>query len=526
MKKFIALAAMAVACMSSKAQVSRVDTSLDGSEKFVLRVDDKPFYMTNVQVRLDKMKANNGFAAANREEAIKVCAEHYFNTVSIPIHWREVEPTKDNFDWTILDEYMGYCLKYGIKMEVLWFSWSSGGTVQYLNSSQLRTPDYVCSKTGTSEFNVIVNTDPWELDWYDDSLMNRETVVVDSIIHHISAWDKANGNPHTVIGMQMGNEPKGYTQSVSSDRIIRYYSNVASVIKQSDYSIWTRINCVTGQTNANIQANEALRNTEEGTNIDFVGIDIYGTTCDKILGDCGGQFKKYGKNYMMIMESGAELADASHYMWSALRGGKAYDHYDFAGVDKHGLFDLNGTTITEHGTYVTDIANNNHALQLANQDVALKAQGKSMYVYNYNGQGNGAETGLDGISFTPWAYYSHALAVRHSENEYVLVSAARGTFTIPYSISVESISSGYFDENNEWVKESDIALNTTMSYTVKKCTALLVTTRPNAIENVADDNNAAVRIYNICGKEVTGQDNLPHGIYIEKKGDITRKIYR
>ena len=30
--------------------ISYVDTSLDGSQKYVLRVDGKPFYMTNVQV--------------------------------------------------------------------------------------------------------------------------------------------------------------------------------------------------------------------------------------------------------------------------------------------------------------------------------------------------------------------------------------------------------------------------------------------------------------------------------------------
>lgn len=41
---------------SQKKVISYVDTSLNGSQKYVLRVDGKPFYMTNVQVRFDKLR--------------------------------------------------------------------------------------------------------------------------------------------------------------------------------------------------------------------------------------------------------------------------------------------------------------------------------------------------------------------------------------------------------------------------------------------------------------------------------------
>ena len=447
---------------------------MKNGEKFMLMVDGKPFYPAEVQVRLDKLKASYAFDAAARENALKTCAEYNFNTVGIPLHWREVEPEKNRFDWTVLDEYLSVCTKYGLKMEVLWFSWSSGGRIQYLNSSQLRTPDYICSKSGTSEYKVLRNKDPWTLDWYDDDLKERETVVVDSIITHIAKWDAANGNPHTVIGMQMGNEPQGYEQDVSAGRIISYYSHIAKAIKKSDYSVWTRINCVTGKTMSHIYANEELRKSAEGTNIDFVGIDVYGTSSDKILGDCGGQFKKSGNNYMMIMESGAEIADASHYMVAALRGGKAYSHYDLAGTDKHGLFDVSGKQLVKHGNYVDDIAGNNKAIKLINQDIARFAQGKSMYVYNYNGRGNGDEKGLDGILYTPYAYYSHGVAIRHSDTEYVLATSARATFTIPEDIEVESITSGHFDADNNWIAEEELTLSAIRTISVKEAKAIMI----------------------------------------------------
>ena len=125
-------------------------------------MDGRPFYMTNVQVRLDKLYGYEGWNDSELEAVMEQAASDGFNTVSIPVFWREVEPEKDLFDWRILDKYMGWCKKYGMKMELLWFSWSSGGRVQYLwncnGRKELRTPDYVCSIDGTSEFNMLQKT--------------------------------------------------------------------------------------------------------------------------------------------------------------------------------------------------------------------------------------------------------------------------------------------------------------------------------------------------------------------------------
>jgi len=145
--------------------ISYVDTSLDGSQKYVLRVDGKPFYMTNIQIRLDKQRYWWNWDAAARDSIVARAASDGFNTVSIPIHWYEVEPEKDKFDWTILNEYLGLANKYSLKVELLWFGQNSGGHVQWLGNPardpiHLRTPDYVLyspspdSKATTSEYPI------------------------------------------------------------------------------------------------------------------------------------------------------------------------------------------------------------------------------------------------------------------------------------------------------------------------------------------------------------------------------------
>lgn len=133
--------------------ISYVDTSLDGSQKYVLRVDGKPFYMTNIQVRMDVMRYSDRWSAETREALVARLAADGFNTLSIPVHWYEVEPEKDKFDWTILDEYLQLTNKYNLKMEMLWFGTNSGGHTQWLNPQwantskadpvHLRVPDYV-----------------------------------------------------------------------------------------------------------------------------------------------------------------------------------------------------------------------------------------------------------------------------------------------------------------------------------------------------------------------------------------------
>ena len=509
-----------------KQNISAVDLSLNGSEKYVLRVDGKPFYPTDIQVRPDKLRGYIGWSEEEVEAAFKRAADDGFNTLSIPVYWSEVEPEKNHFDWHILDEYLGWCKKYGVKMEMLWFSWSSGGRVQWLwnynGHQQLRTPDYVCSADGKSEFNMLRNTWEYSLDWRDTNLRSRETYVLGKVMEHIALWDANNGNLHTVVGVQLGNEARAHgANSATAAEIIDYYHNVGSAVKQSKYVTWTRLNCVSYETSGRTSANESKRNNG-GTNIDFVGIDVYGTNANSVKGDISGQLGTNGKNYRMIMEIDAKDANSPLYQMAALAGNKAFDYYNLGPVDGNGLYANNGHVLTERA-HIDLVRQRNTILNYANQDIALKKQGSGLYVYNYSGGNTNTESGLDGITFTPDQNSTQAIAVRHGSDEVALLSTCQGKFVLPEKYAGYKAQKGYFNADNEFVALTNLNIRNS-TVTMPQTTCILLTKNPRdltstAIEKVVNDaNRTPMSYYNLSGQKIS---NPGKGVYIIKYSDGT-----
>lgn len=504
--------------------VSSVDLSLNGSEKYLLRVDGKPYYPTEIQVRPDKMRGYLGWSEDEIEATFKRAANDGFNTLSVPLYWSEVEPEKNHFDWHILDRYLGWCKKYGVKMELLWFSWSSGGRIQYLwnvnGKQQLRTPDYVCSLEGTSEFNMLRKEWEYSLDWRDTNLRSRDAYVLGRVMEHIALWDANNGKTHLVIGVQLGNEARAHgDNAATSSEIIDYYHHVGAAVKQSKYVTWTRLNCVSYETSGRTTANENLRNNG-GTNIDFVGVDIYGTNANSVKGDLSGYLGTKGKNFRMIMEIDAKDSNSPIYQMAALAGDKAFNYYNLGPVDGNGLYSNSGHVLTER-SHINLVRQRNQILNLANQDIAKMKQGSGLYVYNYAGNSTCSQSGLDGISFVPDDQKTQAVAVRHGNEEVFLLSTAGGTFTLPAKYNGYKAQKGYCNANNNWVAEANLTiLNGKVVMPETSC--VLITKNPRVITGIqsvsSDSEKRIVAYYALSGNKVA---HPTKGVYLVKKSDGT-----
>jgi hypothetical protein len=450
---------VAAGTVATAAPVSSVDTDLRDSQKFVLRVDGKPFVLASVQARMDKLRYWWDWDAAAREAIVKRAADDGFNTLGIPIHWYEIEPTKNNWSWAILDEYLGVAHKYGLKVELLWFGHNSGGQVQWLgdpakNPVHLRTPDYVFyspapnSKETTSDFTINRARATYQLDLTDTRLRARETEVVGKMMAHIAEWDTAHGSPHTVIGVQIGNEVFGGSAGVATS----YLSDVASAVKKSPYVVWTRVNTVRAATVSRIEENEKLRQTE-GTNVDFTGADLYRVDAAFIR----THVPYRGLNFRMIMESSAVVPTPAQFQLAALSGNTAWSYYDLCGPDKYGLYDREGASgFRPNSSHIEEVRVLNRLLTSDPVDLALNAHGYGLFVHNWEGKSAAPTVGVDGIVFTPVDPLSQAISIRRSNTELVLMNTQGGKFTFPEALGVSAAAKGHFDRDNRWVEEGKV----------------------------------------------------------------------
>ena len=450
--------------------VSFVDTSLDDSQKYRLMVDGRPYYMTNIQIRLDKLRYSLGWDDAGLEAIVARAAADGFNTVSIPLMWTEVEPEKDRFDWKVLDQYLEMVVRNGLKMELLWFGQNSVGGVAKMNmqdrsgTSGNRVPDYVLAVEGSSDFSVRRDINNRTMDLADPALRVRESYVLAQVMGHIAEWDVAHGRTHPVIGVQIGNEVFGAGASFPNSLVIDYLSDVAAAVKRSPYVVWTRINCVYWEVDGRIPENERKRLSESGTNLDFAGLDTYKhhpqfPTFESFVESMRKDIPYCGSNYRMFMEVGAEVANIAQLSLAALSGNCAFDYYDMCGIDGHGLYDAVGRNeFRPHGTYIEDVRMTNRILTSAMADLASNANGYGLFVHNWKGYSVLESVSNAGVAYMPDVSTSQGISILRSRTELVLMSTTGGRFTIPAGMQPEDASLGRFDRQDRWNVDSPLAM--------------------------------------------------------------------
>lgn len=509
-------------------------TLVEGEEKHHIKVDGKPFYLTATQVRLDKIADNYNWTDRQLSLLLRKAANDGFNTVSIPVMWVDIEKEKDVFDYTLIDNYMNWCRDYGLKMEVLWFSCQSVGRIgKYKDGT--RVPDYVMSLDGTSDYTIAaLNNGEYTLSFADTRLRDREQYVLSQLIEHIARWDASNGNAHTVIGFQLGNEARNWgTYQPTADEVIAYYNTIGQAVKNSKYVTYTRMNGTHTDAAGRIAANDKLRDNG-GTTIDFVGIDYY--RCgdpNKIYNNCGGEFPKTTNNLRMIMECGADESLSPYFQMAALAADMYFNYYTYASVDEC-LYTGTAYTALTARAWAPQVRQRNKMLAMANEDIATKSNGKSLYVFNMAATSAESETSecLDGIAFKPATSTTQGIAIRRSESEYLLLATDQGTFTMPESLHVTSVETGHIDyTTGTWVRENttDIEPSTSIELSTTACARVLVGNADDAISIASTTDHAeqptVVATYNAAGMQTT--QPATRGLTIMRMSDgSVRKTFR
>lgn len=378
--------------------VSQIKYTDNGKAYFT--VLGKPFLIIGGQVRLDGLQNRGEGAYQPPEMAPKAATwdeiERYFseakhfglNTLQIPIDWRDIEPEKDIYDFSVLDKLLTLANTYDLKVELLWFSTNMCG-----DSHSFHIPDYIWNDKETyPRMQYLSNKQYIDEHWTwmygftgflvldDDDLLEREAKVLTNMMNYIYEWNKANGNKFPVISIQVHNEPDGLLrwrvdqgqikfneELVSKERIwemtLNALNNAGLAIKQSKYQVVTRVNLtVTTSINPFPQALFASPlDVLALEGIDIIGDDPY-IESPKIIKNTILSYSIHG-NYPHIAENMGNYAATPSLLLAAYATGGSYNIYDFATPPYFVWFNeyLNSTYQMDQGILRPDFSNKPHS---------------------------------------------------------------------------------------------------------------------------------------------------------------------
>ncbi|MDR0506435.1 MAG: DUF4969 domain-containing protein [Dysgonamonadaceae bacterium] len=328
-------------------EVSKVITE---NGKTVFLVDGIPFPIYGAQIRLDAFINCDKMSITDVEKYFAKGKELGVNCLEVSLCWKMIEPKENIFDFTLIDKIMEYANKYGLKIELLWFSTNMIG-----DSFSNLVPAYILKDSQKRFYRadegtfsglygyryVLILNDKW--------ILERETNAVTNLFNHIHRWDNEHESKHPVITAQIHNEPDGLVRWRMDQQHFAYRDGkplskeaawkmtldaldaVGKAVKNSSYKVATRTNLISGKgINPYPEApNAKPDDVFQLEGIDFVSFDPYKTSINEIVSETLAYASLQG-NYPLIAENRGAYTNTPSLMLAASVLGGGYDMYDLA----------------------------------------------------------------------------------------------------------------------------------------------------------------------------------------------------
>lgn len=370
--------------LTINAQITVSTLNTENGKTFI-KVNDIPFPLVGAQIRVDFLMNCDGKTIQQCQPFFQKAQELGVNCVQIPVWWKLIEPTQNNFSWTVLDQILTYVNQYNLKMELLWFSTNMCG-----EAFSNYVPDYILNLPNVRlirndgcpywnyygyQYNLVLN---------DATLLAREVNAVQTLMEHIRVWDNANGAKRPVVSVQVHNEPDIFARWRYDQKQIHYADNrtftkndawnmtldalntVGQAVKNSNYKVITRTNLVTSSgvsSFAEISGASPV-DVHNLTGIDIVGSDPYVTSVDVIKSNTLS-FLSLQNHYPLVAENKGTYANGASLLLTATALGSGYNFYDLA-TSKFVIDNTSPEYQSEidHGVYTWDLQDKAHTASL------------------------------------------------------------------------------------------------------------------------------------------------------------------
>lgn len=435
-----------------------------------LMVEGKPFLMLGAQLRTDYFMALDGRSADDLHDYFKLAADMNIMVIQVPVSWRDVEKTKDQYNGALIERFIQYCEQYQMKLEILWFgSYMCGYSVEgYI-------PDYVVNDTKTyPELKKDAAFDGWLGKHYylkpnTEALVDRERKAIEFMMNVIYNYDNANGKRHTVIGIQIENEADmlatrhndahGFTPEQIWPDLIKMLDRLGQVVKNSPYKCFTRTNLTTTSGNY-IKRSEEIVATK---GIDYVGLDPYENKISQIEMKLTG-LRWIKGNYSHIAENGGEYANNDLLMLKAVTMGCGYEIFEVITTPNPMLEDW-----TLRGVYQPNFSPRWYTQRIVDAFKIFKhgwvdlAEAPISNILGFNlktddGAQSASEEQKTKSATISWTTTDRGVAYAVESGGYITVSSTKADAMEFKDVTVTSVENGYYNLDREWVSQGVVTL--------------------------------------------------------------------
>lgn len=357
-----------------KVVASYIGTNEHGAP--TLYVDGQPFLYTAVEMRSEAyFNCGDISDLEDYESYFQAASELGVNVVTCSLDWRDIEPRKDEYDFSHIRTLLGYAYQYGLKLEILWYS-----TCMCAYSQEYQLPDYIVKDAETyprykfsngttySEKQAIYYGKQYLFDFDDKDLMKRESLVIENLMDYIYNWEEAYGFPKTLIGVQVYNEvdllldenrqesygfkfaDAGVTKEKIWSELLTGINNAGKAFKESDYVVYTRTNFTSIKSGDYDGRTESQRFKEMYAleYIDSVGMDPYVYEPSALTSLIRSSQAIMQGNFTHIAENGGEYSNTDALTLLALSQNCGYTVYELARAkgfpdmnNNQGILDVN-----------------------------------------------------------------------------------------------------------------------------------------------------------------------------------------
>lgn len=455
------------------------------ASEYRLTVDGKPFMMVGAQLRMDFFRDLDKKKLDELDKYFELAASLNITVVQLAFSWSDVEKDYDVYSDETVKAYIDYCEKWGLKAELLWF-----GSYMCGYSVESHLPAYIVADNTTyPELKPSAAYQGWQgkqffLSPGNSKLLERETKAARKLMDFIYEYDRSIGSPHTIIGIQVENEPDmlptrhngahGYSATDLWPSLLHHLDQMGRAFKSGKYDCYTRVN-QTCEYDDWVYWSKMVAKRE---GIDYVGFDPYRFTLSDLEARMESMLEIEG-NFAHVAENGGEAYNNDILTLKALTMGGGYEVFEVVTTPHPYIAEF-----TLRGVYNTDFTPKGQTQRLIDANLIFKngwydfatapvANMKGFNLTDDQGLNSTRETAqLPGVK-VDWQTSSRGIAYAIEAGDYVLVGSTKPD-RMTFGFDVLKVEPGRYDADGNWVADPRGAKYADSSLQLEACTVYRV----------------------------------------------------